>query len=52
VSQDREFYVLAAGMLVLCGCVLLQSAALRKMRADVDFLTVVSRESLRSTDHA
>ena len=50
MAEDRDFYVLAAGILVLCGCVLLQSAALRKLRADTDFLTVVSRESLRSSD--
>jgi hypothetical protein len=43
---DREFYVLAGGVLLLCGCVLLQSAALRKLRGDVDFLTVVSQKSL------
>jgi hypothetical protein len=39
---DREFYVLAAGITVLCGCVLLQSAILRKLQADVEFLHVVT----------
>lgn len=50
MHDDRDFYVLAAAVLGLCACVILQSAVTRKLRADVDFLTVVSRESLRS-DH-
>lgn len=44
--EDRDFYALAAMVAVLSACVLLQSAVTRKLRADVDFLTVVSSKTL------
>jgi hypothetical protein len=46
--DDEEFWWIAGCVLGLCACTLLQLRMLRKLRADVDFLTVVSRESLRS----
>lgn len=44
--EDRDFYVLASAVLGLCICVILESAVTRKLRADVDFLTVVSSKNL------
>ena len=46
LMEDRDFYALAAMVAVLSACVLLQSAVTRKLRADVDFLTVVSSKNL------
>jgi hypothetical protein len=47
MMDDRDFYWLSAAIAGLAVCSLLQSAIIRRLRADVDFLTVVSEKAMR-----
>lgn len=49
--EESDFWWLTGLVLGLSLAQMLQLHLIRKLRADVDFLTVVSRESLRSDDH-
>jgi hypothetical protein len=47
MMREQDEWSIAVCLIGLAACIMLQSVMIRRLRSDVDFLTVVSEKALR-----